>query len=145
MSRRMFTTTFRAACCPVLACALAACAVGPDYHRPDFTPPAAYKESDDGHAADWKPAAPADALQRGAWWEMFGDPVLNDLERRIELSNQSLKQAEAQYRQASALVSAARATMPALYWFCVICSDLRYAATVSSSNRFCASAMRSWK
>jgi len=42
MSRRMFTTTFRAACCPVLACALAACAVGPDYHRPDFTPPAAY-------------------------------------------------------------------------------------------------------
>jgi len=110
MSRRMFTTTFRAACCPVLACALAACAVGPDYHRPDFTPPAAYKESDDGHAADWKPAAPADALQRGAWWEMFGDPVLNDLERRIEVSNQSLKQAEAQYRQASALVSAARAS-----------------------------------
>ena len=110
MSAHISRTTFRAACCLALACALAACAVGPDYHRPDIAAPAAYKENADWHAADWNPAAPADALQRGAWWEMFGDPVLNDLERRIEVSNQSLKQAEAQYRQASALVSAARAS-----------------------------------
>jgi NodT family efflux transporter outer membrane factor (OMF) lipoprotein len=83
---------------------VAACAVGPDYHKPDLAVPAAYKE-----AVDWKPAVPGDALKRGAWWEVFGDPLLNDLENQVDVSNQSLKQAEAQYRQAAALVSAARA------------------------------------
>jgi NodT family efflux transporter outer membrane factor (OMF) lipoprotein len=85
-------------------CLLAACAVGPEYHKPDVQVPAAYKEN-----ADWKPAAPADELDRGPWWEVFGDPVLNDLEQQVNVSNQTLKQAEAQYRQAAAAVSAARA------------------------------------
>src|SRR5882724_1393979 len=89
----------------IAACALAcACAVGPDYHKPRVDTPAAYKEN-----ADWKPAQPADALKRGAWWDIFGDAALNELEQQVEVSNQSLAQAEAQYRQASALVSAARA------------------------------------
>jgi len=93
-----------------VVCAFAnGCAVGPDYHRPDLTAPAAYKENADGHASEWRRAAPGDALKRGAWWETFGDPPLDELERHIDVSNQSLKQAEAQYRQASALVSAARA------------------------------------
>jgi NodT family efflux transporter outer membrane factor (OMF) lipoprotein len=83
---------------------VAGCSVGPDYHKPDLALPAAYKEN-----ANWKPAQPADALKRGAWWEMFGDSVLDDLERQVDVSNQSLKQAEAQYRQATALVSGARA------------------------------------
>jgi NodT family efflux transporter outer membrane factor (OMF) lipoprotein len=87
-----------------LAATIAACAVGPDYHKPELAVPAAYKEN-----ADWQPATPGDALKRGAWWEIFGDPLLNDLEQQVEVSNQSLKQAEAQYRQAAALVSAARA------------------------------------
>jgi NodT family efflux transporter outer membrane factor (OMF) lipoprotein len=52
---------------------------------------------------------PGDALKRGAWWEIFGDPVLNDLQQQIDVSNQSLKQVEAQYRQAAAAVSGARA------------------------------------
>ena len=104
MSARAIGTSRRIAIVVTLAGALAACAVGPDYRKPDLAVPAAYKEN-----ADWKPSAPGDALERGAWWEIFGDPVLNDLESRIEVSNQSLEQAEAQYRQASALVSAARA------------------------------------
>jgi NodT family efflux transporter outer membrane factor (OMF) lipoprotein len=83
---------------------MSACTVGPDYQKPDLAVPAAYKEN-----VNWKPATPGDALQRGAWWEIFSDPVLNDLEAQIEVSNQSLKQAEAQYRQAAALVSGARA------------------------------------
>jgi len=88
------------------ACAvLAACAVGPDYRRPDAPTPAAYKE-----IADWKPAQPGDELKRGAWWEIFGDPVLNDLQSQVDAANQSLQQAEAQYRQAAALVSEARAS-----------------------------------
>ena len=83
---------------------MSACTLGPDYQKPDLAVPAAYKEN-----ANWKPATPGDALQRGTWWEIFGDPVLNDLEAQIDVSNQSLKQAEAQYRQAAALVSGARA------------------------------------
>jgi len=83
---------------------VAACALGPDYRKPDLAVPAAYKEN-----VDWKPATPGDALQRGAWWEVFGDPLLDDLEKQVDVSNQSLKQAEAQYRQAAALVSGARA------------------------------------
>jgi NodT family efflux transporter outer membrane factor (OMF) lipoprotein len=94
-----------------LACTLlGACAVGPDYHKPDAPVPAAYKENADWHAADWNAAQPADALERGAWWELFGDPVLNELEPQVAVSNQSLKQAEARYREAAALVSQARAS-----------------------------------
>ena len=84
---------------------LSACAVGPDYKKPALATPAVYKEN-----AGWKQAAPADAIKRGAWWEIFGDTTLNDLEKQIDVSNQSLKQAEAQYRQAAALVSSARAS-----------------------------------
>lgn len=91
---------------------LAACAVGPDYKRPTVSVPAAYKERAQQERANWKPSQPADALKRGAWWEIFGDPVLNDLARQVDVSNQSLAQAEAQYRAARAAVSLARAA----YW-----------------------------
>jgi NodT family efflux transporter outer membrane factor (OMF) lipoprotein len=88
----------------VAAFALSACAVGPDYHRPEAAAPAAFKEN-----ADWKKAVPGDELKRGAWWEIFGDDGLNELETQVDAANQSLQQAEAQYRQAGALVSEARA------------------------------------
>ncbi len=84
---------------------LSGCAVGPDYKKPELAVPAAYKEN-----AGWQQAAPADAIRRGAWWEIFGDPILNDLEKQIDVSNQSLKQAEAQYRESAALVSSARSS-----------------------------------
>ena len=88
-----------------ITCALlGACAIGPNYTRPETATPSAYKE-----LAGWQRAQPADSFARGAWWEIFGDADLNGLESQIEVSNQSLKQAEAQYRQASALVSNARA------------------------------------
>lgn len=91
---------------------LGACAVGPDYKKPAVSVPAAYKENAHQKPADWEPAQPADALKRGAWWELFGDPALNDLAKLVSVSNQSLAQAEAQYRQARATVSLARAA----YW-----------------------------
>ena len=93
----------------LFAAFLSACAVGPDYKKPDLAVPAAYKENADWHPADWTRAQPADAIKRGAWWEIFGDTVLNELEQQVDVSNQSLKQAEAQYRQAAAIVSGARA------------------------------------
>ena len=66
--------------------------------------PDAYKELD-----GWKIAQPRDGLARGAWWEVFGDPQLNTLEARVSISNQNLAVAEAQYREARALVREARA------------------------------------
>lgn len=87
-----------------LTALLGGCAVGPDYVRPTATVPAAYKE-----AGNWKPARPQDEAPRGKWWAVLGDPLLNRLEARLDVSNQNLAQAEAQYRQAQALTAAARA------------------------------------
>jgi NodT family efflux transporter outer membrane factor (OMF) lipoprotein len=84
--------------------ALTACAVGPDYARPTVAAPAAFKELD-----GWKPAQPRDLEIRGQWWRTFNDPALNDLEAQVDVSNQNLAQAEAQFRQARALAQSARA------------------------------------
>jgi NodT family efflux transporter outer membrane factor (OMF) lipoprotein len=66
--------------------------------------PVAYKELD-----GWKTAQPQDGVIRGNWWELYHDAQLNELASQIEISNQSLAAAQAQYRQARALVQAARA------------------------------------
>jgi NodT family efflux transporter outer membrane factor (OMF) lipoprotein len=56
--------------------------------------------------SEWKMATPSDGLLKGNWWEIFGDPQLNQLEELVSINNQSVKQAEAQFRQARALVLA---------------------------------------
>jgi NodT family efflux transporter outer membrane factor (OMF) lipoprotein len=81
-----------------------ACSVGPDYHRPSEPMPAGFKE-----AEGWTPAQPADAIDRGAWWSVYKDPLLDDLEKQVDVSNQTLKSAEAAFRQARAVVEEARA------------------------------------
>jgi NodT family efflux transporter outer membrane factor (OMF) lipoprotein len=83
---------------------LAGCTVGPDYRRPAAEVPATYKE-----AGNWKPAQPNEQNLGGNWWEMFQDPQLNALEEQVNVSNQNLKAAEAQYTQARALVRYYRA------------------------------------
>ena len=90
------------------AACLSACAVGPNYKRPSTDVPDKFKENADWNQ-DWSKAVPADAIKRGAWWEIFGDAKLNELQAQVDDANQSLVQAEAQYRQAAALVSQARA------------------------------------
>ena len=84
----------------------AACNFAPRYTRPSSQPaPAAYKEAGtDG----WKPAQPRDDVIRGDWWEMFDDPLLDDLEHQIEPANQTLALASANYRAARAAVAFAR-------------------------------------
>jgi NodT family efflux transporter outer membrane factor (OMF) lipoprotein len=96
----------RAALAAALAATLflAACEVGPDYHRPSAPVPAAYKE-----AQGWKPAEPQLAASRGPWWSVYNDTVLDGLEREVDVSNQTLKASEAAYRQAAALVREANA------------------------------------
>ena len=84
---------------------LAACAVGPDYKRPDVATPAAFTEDD-----TWKTAHPADDAPRGPWWKAYGDPVLDELVNRVYISNQNVQSYAAQYRQALALLDAARAS-----------------------------------
>ncbi|MDD5247591.1 MAG: efflux transporter outer membrane subunit [Rhodocyclaceae bacterium] len=83
---------------------LAGCAVGPDYRRPDVDTPAAYKE-----AGTWKTAQPQDEAARGNWWEIYGDAALNALVPQVEVTNQNVRAAAAQYRQALALLGSARA------------------------------------
>jgi hypothetical protein len=86
------------------ALGVTACAVGPDYHRPKLDAAADYKE-----AGDWKPSEPNDALNRGPWWEIYNDDALNQLEVRIDISNENVKAAAAAFDQARALVAQARA------------------------------------
>lgn len=75
----------------------AGCAVGPDYKRPASIVPQTYKTTN-GLGA-WKEAMPLDHLPKGAWWEIFGDPQLNELETRAAHANQELKAAVARVEQ----------------------------------------------
>ena len=96
------------------ALALAGCAVGPDYVRPDVAVPAQYKAL--AHAPEgwpgWKPAQPADDMPRGRWWERFGDAHLNALAEQVDISNQNVRAAEARFRQAQSALDQTRAA-----WF----------------------------
>lgn len=87
----------------VLALALSGCMVGPNYYRPSAPVPATYKE-----LQGWTIAQPQDTDNRGPWWTIFNDPELDALERQVNISNQTVKQYEAQYRDAVALVQEAR-------------------------------------
>jgi NodT family efflux transporter outer membrane factor (OMF) lipoprotein len=90
---------------PALIVALcSACAVGPDYHRPPVDTAPAFKE-----AGEWKPTEPNDALSRGAWWQIYHDAALDQLETQVDITNQNVKQAEAAFEQSQALVAQARA------------------------------------
>jgi NodT family efflux transporter outer membrane factor (OMF) lipoprotein len=83
------------------------CTIGPKYQRPVAQTPPALKEMAGND--QWKMATPSDGLLKGKWWEVFGDPELNRLEELVAVNNQNVKQAEAQFRQARALVAAAHA------------------------------------
>ncbi len=90
----------------VLTVALTGCMVGPDYRRPIATTPVAFKE-----LQGWKISHPADAVDKGNWWSVYNDPELDRLERMVEVSNQTIKVSEAEYRNAVALVAEARANL----------------------------------
>ena len=83
--------------------------VGPNYTHPPVAPvPEAFKEKPpDG----WKEAQPSDAALKGKWWEIYNDPELNALEEQVNISNQNVLAAEAQYRAARATVQIARSAL----------------------------------
>jgi len=96
------TGAAHALCAAALVLA-AGCSVGPDYKRPEIAVPAAFKED-----AGWKVAAPDDGAKRGPWWEVFNDPVLNQLETQVETSNQTVQEAIANYDEARQIVRSDR-------------------------------------
>jgi NodT family efflux transporter outer membrane factor (OMF) lipoprotein len=85
--------------------ALAGCKAGPDYVRPPVDVPVSYKET----TVEWKSARPSDDAPRGRWWEIFEDAQLNALAEQVDISNQTIRSAEARFRQAQAAVAGARA------------------------------------
>jgi NodT family efflux transporter outer membrane factor (OMF) lipoprotein len=88
------------------AAMLAACAVGPDYHKPEAAVPAAWQPD-----APWHAAAPNDAAWKGDWWRQFEDESLNPLVQRALTGNQDLRVAAARLDQARAEVTVARAAL----------------------------------
>lgn len=88
----------------IAALQLTGCVVGPKYHQPPVQAPPAYKE-----LGDWKPAQPNDQSLGGEWWRIFQDPQLDALELQVNVSNQNLKAAAAQFQQARAVLRYYRA------------------------------------
>ena len=85
---------------------MAGCAPTVKYTRPATEVAPAFKEN-----ANWKAPQPSDTELRGNWWELFGDARLNDLEQQIDISNENLKAAEAQFSRARAVVRATRSNL----------------------------------
>ncbi|MGO9317663.1 MAG: efflux transporter outer membrane subunit [Terracidiphilus sp.] len=91
--------------------------VGPNYNRPGYEAPPAYKETGATVVVPppapaggaWQPANPSDGLLRGKWWEIYQDPQLNQLEERIAANNQTLRQALETYLAARDQITVARA------------------------------------
>ncbi|HUI82034.1 MAG TPA: efflux transporter outer membrane subunit [Bryobacteraceae bacterium] len=102
------TLHIRTAWFAALALTLAGCVKISEPPRPTIAVPQNYKESP---PAGWKEAQPSDTLVRGKWWEIFRDPALNALEEQVNISNQNVAQAEAQFREATAAVRIARSSL----------------------------------
>src|SRR5580698_7388184 len=99
------------ACMAILLLFLAGCMVGPKYVKPTAPLAPGFKEATNWKEGDgWKIADPEDSLVRGKWWELYGDTRLNELEEQVDPSNQSLKIAEANFRQARAAIRFSRAS-----------------------------------
>ena len=103
-SARDLTSVGALAAAVTASALLVGCAVGPNYHRPSAPVPQRYKE-----AEGWKPAEPREAASGTSWWSVYDDATLDELEKQIDISNQTLKASEAAWREAVALVSQTRA------------------------------------
>src|SRR5579884_2275133 len=124
--------------CGIAVCLLAVlcgCNPAPKYTRPPTPAPAAFKES-----AGWVVAKPGDDKIRSKWWEIYNDPQLNALEEQVQISNQTIKVAEANFRGSRALVAEARSALfPALtgsgsYTNSRFSSTARTAAVIPGAN-----------
>lgn len=104
LSRKTTPYALLATAIPLL---LGGCMVGPTYRRPQVPVPSRYKELPPG----WTVAAPAAAAPKGEWWRVFDDPLLDELEPQVSVSNQSVREAYANYQEALAEVKVARSAL----------------------------------
>lgn len=98
----------RIAVCAALLLFAGGCMVGPNYSRPAAPVPPAFHEA---IPEGWKEAQPDDGKIKGKWWEMYNEPDLNALEEQVNISNQNVLAAEAQFRAARDSVRIARANL----------------------------------
>jgi NodT family efflux transporter outer membrane factor (OMF) lipoprotein len=115
----------------VLCAVLAGCNVGPKYHPPTETAPAAFKESPTQfkETDGWAVAQPQDAALRGKWWEIYNEPELNALEEQLNINNQNIQQYFENFMEARALVREARAQ-----YFPTVSAGGAYTRSQTSSN-----------
>ncbi|WP_417069687.1 efflux transporter outer membrane subunit [Niveibacterium terrae] len=123
---------------------LAGCAVGPDYVRPDASVPEQFREQTMA-GKNWQSARPADDLARGSWWQAFGDAELDAHLARVDLGNQNIRLAEAQYRAALAQSASARAGL-----FPTVKADAsgsrgQSGSTKTTTNSYAADLTASWE
>ncbi len=84
---------------------LASCSVGPEYKKPTTEVTEDYKES---NSITWKKADPSADEDRGQWWKIFNDPILDDLIVKLNKNNQDIASLNATYRESLHLVEEAR-------------------------------------
>jgi NodT family efflux transporter outer membrane factor (OMF) lipoprotein len=85
---------------------LSACSFAPVYKAPAAAIPTHFKE-----AGAWQTAQPADQLPRDGWWQVFDDPVLNQLEPQVAKANPNIAASLARHDEADALVAQARSAL----------------------------------
>ena len=110
------------------------CMVGPKYQRPSAPAPPAYKEPPTDNSQEltsWKAAQPSEGEIRGNWWQVYNDPQLNSLEEQVNISNQNVLAAEAQFREARYAVRIARSAL-----FPIVSAAPSYVASRTSANLF---------
>ncbi|MGC2195043.1 MAG: efflux transporter outer membrane subunit [Terriglobales bacterium] len=105
---------------------LCGCAVGPRYAKPTTPMPPEYKEL----PPDWKTAQPSDQVAKGKWWEIFQDRQLDAFEEQVNVSNQTLKAAQAQFEQARAVLRINRS-----FQYPTVTAGVSVARSHQSSNR----------
>jgi NodT family efflux transporter outer membrane factor (OMF) lipoprotein len=89
---------------------LAGCMVGPQYKRPAAITAPSFKEAPSAETVSdgWKPGQPSDQELKGNWWRLYQDPQLDALEAQVDTANQTLKEAEANFRAARTAIGTAR-------------------------------------
>ena len=116
---------------------LSACNPAPKYAKPPAQTPAAFKEAvpqEYKEGTGWKVAQPGDDKIRGKWWEIYNDPQLNALEEQVQISNQTIAAAEANFRVARSLVLSGRAALFPLVSASAQYTNSRFSQTAKGAN-----------
>ncbi len=99
LNRRPFSAATMALLAGVLV--TTSCKLGPEYQRPTVESPEAWR---------WKTAEPKDHVPRGAWWTVFNDPALNELQAKAAEDSLTLQAAFQRVEQARATARVSRSS-----------------------------------